>query len=61
MSFRYYDMSGVEVTPAASSTVARIDVVLRGETPSRISLTGDSRREWRDSVIVSVSPRNRLR
>jgi prepilin-type N-terminal cleavage/methylation domain-containing protein len=61
MSFRYYDSGGSEVTSTASSNVARIDIVLRGKAPSVISLAGDSRREWRDSVIVSVSPRNRAR
>ena len=62
MSFRYYDRAGAEITSVASSTtVARIDIVLRGESSSAIALTGDSRRVWRDSVVVSVSPRNRAR
>lgn len=61
LSFRFYDESGVEITSAASTAVARIDIVLRGETSSAIAPTGDSRRVWRDSVVVSVSPRNRAR
>ena len=61
MSFRYYDESGAEAADGAGATLARIDIVLRGETRSGISLTGDSRRVWDDSVIVSVSPRNRAR
>ena len=62
VTFRYRDKYGGDVTSVAlSNTVARIDIVLRGESASAISLTGDARRIWRDSVVVSVSPRNRLR
>jgi type II secretory pathway pseudopilin PulG len=62
ITFRYRDKYGVDVTSTTLSTsVARIDIVLRGETASAIALTGDSRRVWRDSVVVSVSPRNRIR
>ena len=61
ISFRYYDEAGAEVAAGAGSSVARIDIVLRGETQSAISLAGDARRVWDDSVIVSVSPRNRAR
>src|SRR5215212_8718393 len=62
VSFRYLDQNGAEITSAAQSTsVARIDIVLRGEAASAISLTGDARKIWRDSVVVSVSPRNRTR
>jgi type II secretory pathway pseudopilin PulG len=62
VTFRYRDKYGGDVTNAAlASTVARIDIVLRGETASAVSLTGDARKIWRDSVVVSVSPRNRVR
>lgn len=62
VSFRYFDKYGADVTsPALSTGVARVDIVLRGETASAVSLNGDARRSWRDSVIVSVSPRNRAR
>jgi len=61
ISFRYRDRFGVEITTAAQSrAVAQVDIVLRGEAPSLISLTGDARKVWRDSVVVSVSPRNRI-
>jgi len=61
ISFRYRDRFGVEITTAAQSrALARVDIILRGESPSLISLTGDARKVWRDSVVVSVSPRNRL-
>jgi prepilin-type N-terminal cleavage/methylation domain-containing protein len=62
IAFRYYDRNGGELTSVAQSqAVARVDIVLRGETSGAIALAGDSRRTWRDSVIVSVSPRNRAR
>jgi prepilin-type N-terminal cleavage/methylation domain-containing protein len=62
IAFRYYDQNGGELTSVAQSqAVARVDIVLRGETSGAIALAGDSRRTWRDSVIVSVSPRNRAR
>jgi hypothetical protein len=62
VSFRYRDQYGAEITSVAlSKSVARIDVVLRGEAASAISLTGDARKMWRDSVVISVSPRNRAR
>jgi len=62
VTFRYYDQYGADVTSVAlSNSVARIDIILRGETASAVSLTGDARKIWRDSVVVAVSPRNRLR
>jgi hypothetical protein len=62
VAFRYFDATGAELTSAAESfRVARVDIVLRGESSHAIALTGDARRVWRDSVVVAVSPRNRLR
>jgi hypothetical protein len=62
IAFRYYDANGAALTNSAQSTlVSRIDIVLRGETASSVALVGDTRRVWRDSVVVSVSPRNRSR
>ncbi|MGE5749930.1 MAG: PilW family protein [Gemmatimonas sp.] len=62
ISFRYFDSSGAELTSQSQSTsVARVDIVLRGEAADDIALAGDSRKKWRDSVIVAVSPRNRAR
>jgi len=62
IAFRYYDRDGGELKSVAQSqAVARVDIVLRGETSGAIALAGDSRRTWRDSVVVSVSPRNRTR
>jgi len=62
LAFRYYDDTGTELTSESSGvTVARVDIVLRGATARAVSLAGDSRRMYRDSAIVSVSPRNRLR
>jgi prepilin-type N-terminal cleavage/methylation domain-containing protein len=62
LSFRYYDVNGVEV-PAGSNgrSVARVDIVVRGESSRRVALAGDGQRTFRDSVVVTVSPRNRSR
>jgi hypothetical protein len=62
IAFRYYDVNGAMLTNSTQSTsVTRVDIVLRGETAGNVALAGDTRRTWRDSVIVSVSPRNRVR
>jgi prepilin-type N-terminal cleavage/methylation domain-containing protein len=62
LAFRYFDGGGSELFDASlSPTVARVDVVLRGETAREVSLTGDARRRYRDSTIISISPRNRVR
>ena len=61
LTFRYFDSSGAQLSaPAESFRVARIDIVLRGESANAIALAGDSRRVWRDSILVTVSPRNRM-
>jgi hypothetical protein len=62
LAFKYADASGVPVTSAASSQlVARIDIVVRGRASANARLPGDTRLAYRDSAIVSVSPRNRSR
>jgi hypothetical protein len=62
LSFRYYDGEGAEVSGAElAKTVARVEIVLRGETASAASLAGDARSVWRDSAVVTISPRNRSR
>lgn len=58
--FRYFDDSGLEVPPGASSTVARVEITMRGASSSS-SLEGDLRESYRDSAVTSVSPRNRAR
>jgi len=59
MSFRYYDPFGAELIDASqSSRVARIEIVLRGQSRTRVAFSGDKKHSWRDSVIVSVAPRN---
>lgn len=58
IAFRFYDETGAELA-AVSRYTARIDVVLRGQTARAASLAGDARRAYRDSVILTVSPRNR--
>jgi hypothetical protein len=62
LSFRYYDSAGAQLSPGSESTsVARIEIVVRGETARAAALNGDLRKAYRDSVVVSVSPRNRSR
>ena len=62
ISFRYYDTYGaVLADPAQSSRVARVEILLRGESRGQIALSGDSRKTWRDSVVVSVALRNSAR
>ncbi|MEJ7759486.1 MAG: type II secretion system protein [Gemmatimonadaceae bacterium] len=62
LSFRYLDSTGVGIARGSAGVgVARIDVVLRGSTAKDVSLTGDRQKTYRDSTIVSVSPRNRVR
>ena len=53
-----FDGAGVEV-PSPTGRVAQIDVILRGQTARAASLDGDLRRIYRDSVVLTVSPRNR--
>lgn len=60
LSFRYFDVSGTQLGSTANShLVARVDVVLRGKSSRSANLAGDSRSTYTDSVVVSVSPRNR--
>lgn len=62
LSFRYYDVKGAELSPGSSGvSVARVDIVIRGESSKRVRLAGDAQRTFRDSTIVTVSPRNRVR
>jgi type II secretory pathway pseudopilin PulG len=59
MSFRYYDTLGAELVDVSqSSRVARIEIVLRGESRTHVAFSGDRKQSWRDSVVVSVAPRN---
>lgn len=62
LAFRYFDMNGDAIgDESLSPMVARIDVVLRGATSRAVALAGDARVRYRDSTVVSVSPRNRAR
>lgn len=62
LSFRYYDVNGIEVAAGSSGlSVARVDIVIRGESSRRVALAGDAQRTFRDSAVITVSPRNRAR
>jgi prepilin-type N-terminal cleavage/methylation domain-containing protein len=53
----YYDSTGaVTATP---SQVARVNIVLRGQTKSYLNITGMSRGVYRDSVSMNIALRNR--
>lgn len=61
-ALKYFNSSGGDVVDAAlSPTVARVEVVFRGETSSVVSLTGEAPSPHRDSAVVTISPRNRGR
>ena len=57
VQFAYYDSLGV--VTAVRTQVARIDVVVRGETAAPVSLAGGDRSYVRDSLAFTVSLRNR--
>lgn len=62
LAFRYFAASGEEIIDESLSMLtARIDIVLRGSTARAVALAGDARTRYRDSAVVSVSPRNRAR
>ena len=62
ITFRYFDHDGVELPSGSSSDgLARVDFVVRGKSARNLDLAGDARSTFRDSVIMSVSPRNRFR
>lgn len=61
LTFRFHDRSGVPLGASATgSDLARIDLVVRGRSARHLTLGGDSRSAWSDSVVVSVAMRNRL-
>ncbi|MBA2706203.1 MAG: prepilin-type N-terminal cleavage/methylation domain-containing protein [Gemmatimonadaceae bacterium] len=62
IGFRYYDAQGLELSGGSSgNSVARIDITVRSESTGALRLAGDAVTRYRDSSVVSVSPRNRLR
>ncbi len=62
LAFRYFDVGGSELGNAVNSNlVARVDIVLRGKSARSANLAGDTRSTYKDSAVVSVSPRNRRR
>lgn len=59
LSFRYLDRFGAVVPAGSSSNVARVEIVLRGKPARSAVLWGDARTSYRDSAVITVSPRNR--
>lgn len=61
MTLRYFDLAGAIATPVAAARlggITRIDVVLRVRSSGVIDLPGVGRGIARDSVVVSIAPRN---
>ncbi|MEO5588937.1 MAG: prepilin-type N-terminal cleavage/methylation domain-containing protein [Gemmatimonadaceae bacterium] len=62
LEFRYFDSTGLRLMSGTQSrSVARVEIILRGETADAISMAGENRQRWRDSTVATVSPRNRER
>ncbi len=62
VGFRYYDAAGTELfAENPGRSVARVEIVLRGQSQRAASLVGDTQRQFDDSLVVIVSPRNRRR
>jgi type II secretory pathway pseudopilin PulG len=60
LAFRYFDRGGLELPPGSSAAaLSRIDIVIRGMSSRQANIAGDSRSRYRDSVVISVAPRNR--
>jgi hypothetical protein len=57
VQFTYYDSTGA--VTAVRTSVARVDVVLRGQTAAPVSLSDGTRSYMRDSLAFTVSLRNR--
>ena len=61
LQFRYFLQSGAEVTalPPTTTPIARVDIVVRGETRQPVQLSGTApTRLFRDSLNLSVAIRN---
>jgi prepilin-type N-terminal cleavage/methylation domain-containing protein len=61
LQFRLFNEAGTEVTSlAAATTVARVDIVVRGQSRQPVQLSGTAPTQlFRDSLNVSVAIRNR--
>ena len=57
LRFAYYDSLGAVTT--VPGNVARIDIVVRGETESAIKIPGFKDGRYRDSLVMRVAVRNR--
>lgn len=57
VQFTYYDSTGVVTT--SKTNVARIDVVLRAQTAVPVALVGGNKSYLTDSLVFTVSLRNR--
>lgn len=61
VTFRYFDLTGVIATPVSAGRlggITRIEAVLRSRSSGALDLPGVGRRVARDSVVVTMAPRN---
>jgi hypothetical protein len=61
VTLRYFDLAGAIATPVALARlggITRVDAVLRSRSASAIDLPGVGRGVARDSVVVTIAPRN---
>lgn len=62
VAFRYFDRNGNALSESSDgSSLALVEIVVRGTSAGHGSLRGDRGEDYRDSVVISVSPRNRFR
>lgn len=60
VSFRYFTEGGTEVGPTGDrTTVARIDMMVRGASDARNQFSNNSARKFADSLSVRIAVRNR--
>lgn len=61
LTLRYFDLTGAIATPVAAARlggITRIDAVLRARSSVAVALPGVGRAVARDSVLVTMAPRN---
>lgn len=59
LELRYYTGAGVRIpTPTSSVDVARVDIVLRAASETKLAIPGLEHAVMRDSLLATVAPRN---
>ena len=61
IAFRYFDRNGNRLHEQSdASSLARVEFVVRATSAGRAALSGQRGSPYRDSIVVSVAPRNRI-